>query len=190
MQTSSAGPQFNPATLGITLPRPLPAFVTVSVGRMNVAVIDRLVVNVIVQDVPETASHPFHPVKSDPPTGAAVSVMTVPGSNGAEHVAPQSIPLGLDVTRPLTPPTTVRTGGGATVSVVLPLWPLSVAVIVADPPPMAVASPPAVIVATAGSLLVHVALIASTVVGVPVSAVVPMPSSPYVFIPQHFTMPP
>ena len=105
-------------------------------------------------------------------------------------MAPQSIPAGLDVTSPLPFRATVSVGRSPTVSVVLPLRPSNVAVIVADPGARAVARPPASIVATAELLLVHVALIPTTVVGVRVSAVVPLPSSPYVFIPQHFTTPP
>jgi hypothetical protein len=137
-----------------------------------------LAVNVTVQVVPDTPSHPFHPVKVAPFAGVAVSVTRVPEANAAEHVAPQLIPPGLDVTVPFALEATDSTGAVPTVSVVLPLRPSNVAVIVVDPEATAVASPPAVIVATDGLLLVHAALILITVVGVLASAVEPVPSSP------------
>ena len=44
---------------------------------------------------------PLQPVKIEPAAGVAVSVTTVPLANGAEHVAPQAIPVGALVTVPL-----------------------------------------------------------------------------------------
>jgi hypothetical protein len=163
----------------------------------NPAVTDLAAFMVTVQVVPETASHPLHPVNVDPSRGVAVRVTSVPAGYVAEQVYPQLIPAGLDVTRPLPFPLPVRLTVSVgllspTVSVVLPVRPSSVAVMVDDPGPRAVAKPLELIVATAESLLVHVtlALIPTTVAGVWASEVVPLPSSPYVFIPQHFTRPP
>ena len=55
---------------------------------------------VTVQVVPFAVSHPFQPVKMERKPGLAVSVTTVPLSKSTEHVDPQSIPAGLDVTVP------------------------------------------------------------------------------------------
>src|SRR5206468_10051874 len=52
-------------------------------------------------NVPETASQPLQPFrKIVPSAGVAVRVTVVPITYGAEHVAPQLIPDGLDVTVP------------------------------------------------------------------------------------------
>src|SRR6266566_3828848 len=56
--------------------------------------------------VPEQAL-PLQPLKIEPVAGVAMSVTTVPLSNAAEQVAPQSIPGGLDVTVPLPEPSRV-----------------------------------------------------------------------------------
>src|SRR5438093_13577156 len=50
--------------------------------------------------VPLHAALPMS-VKVEPVAGVAVSVTTVPLANGAEHVAPQAIPVGALVTVPL-----------------------------------------------------------------------------------------
>ena len=47
---------------------------------------------------------PDQPVNVEPDAGAAVSVMLVPLANDVEHVAPQSIPVGDDVTPPVPVP--------------------------------------------------------------------------------------
>src|SRR5207249_119337 len=97
---------------------------------------------------------------------------------------------------------TVREGRVTTVSVVLPLRPAEVAVIVVDPGPRAVAKPFASIVATVVSLLVHVTPppSPSTVTGVNAQegllgqgrvplALVATPSRPSSFRPQQRTVP-
>jgi hypothetical protein len=57
---------------------------------------------VTVQVMPETESQPLHPVKMESkPVGAAVSVTIVLTPKSAEHVDPQLIPAGLDITEPL-----------------------------------------------------------------------------------------
>jgi len=57
-----------------------------------------------VQVWPETVSQPLHPVKPDNRAGLAVSVTTALLAYDAEHVDPQLIPAGLDVTVPLPRP--------------------------------------------------------------------------------------
>jgi len=53
---------------------------------------------VTVQVVPFAVSQPCQPVKMERKPGLAVSVTTVPLLKSAQHVDPQSIPAGLDVT--------------------------------------------------------------------------------------------
>src|SRR5436190_397158 len=53
--------------------------------------------------VPEQPA-PVQPVKSEPVSGVAVSVALVPWSKPLEHVAPQSIPAGLELTDPVPVP--------------------------------------------------------------------------------------
>jgi hypothetical protein len=77
---SKAGPQSSAPALSVTPPRPVPALLTVSLGMEKVAEIDLDALMVTLQVVPEAESHPLHPVKVDPPMGAAVSVTTVPAS--------------------------------------------------------------------------------------------------------------
>jgi len=52
----------------------------------------------------ETASQPVQPEKMESRAGVAVSVTTAPLSKAAEHVPPQLIPAGLEVTLPLLSP--------------------------------------------------------------------------------------
>lgn len=54
--------------------------------------------------VPAPEQSPDQPVNVDPAAGAAVSVTSVPSAKLFEHVAPQLIPLGLDVTVPVPVP--------------------------------------------------------------------------------------
>ncbi len=56
--------------------------------------------DVTLQVVAVPEQPPDHPVKRLPAAGAAVSVTAVPEGNGAEHVDPQLIPTGVDVTVP------------------------------------------------------------------------------------------
>jgi hypothetical protein len=78
----------------------------VSVKRCTakLAATDRAALIVTVQVVPETASHPLHPAKTDAIAGVGVSVTIVPLSYWAEQAEPQSIPAGVDVTVPLPAP--------------------------------------------------------------------------------------
>src|SRR4051812_24814536 len=87
-------------------------------------------------------SHPLHASNLDPAAAAAVSASDAPTLYEAAQVSkadPQSSPAMLGVTLPrpvpalLTVRTTVGGGGVPTVSVVLALAPLYVAVIVVEP---------------------------------------------------------
>jgi hypothetical protein len=77
VQVVEPGPQSIPGSLEVTVPRPLPAFVSVSVGFLKVAEIDRAAFMVTVQVEPETVSHPPQPMKLDPSSEAAVRATTV-----------------------------------------------------------------------------------------------------------------
>jgi hypothetical protein len=126
-QLGEFGPQLIPESAEVTVPRPVPALFTVSVGVgvVNVAVTDRDAFIVTVQLVPDAVSQPFHAEKTEPFSVVAVSVTDEFVLNAAEHVDPQSIPAGQDVTVPLPLRTTVSCccGGGVlpTASVVLPV---------------------------------------------------------------------
>jgi hypothetical protein len=74
---------------------------------VNVAVTDLAALIVTIQ-LPVPVHAPLQPVNVDVPSGAAVKVTTVPLSNNAEQVAPQSIPAGDEVTEPPPVPAFVR----------------------------------------------------------------------------------
>lgn len=96
-------PHAMPPGLDVTVPRPIPAFVTDSVKRFNAktAVAALLAVMPIVQVVPETESHPVQPTNVESVAGVAVMTTWELLTNNAEHSVPQLIPAGLDVTVPL-----------------------------------------------------------------------------------------
>ena len=97
-------PQLMPAGVLVTVPEPVPAFVTftvncVDVAGVKVAVTLRASVMLTTQDeVPVQA--PPHPAKVEPAAGVAVSVIEVPEVKPAEHEFPQLIPAGELVTVP------------------------------------------------------------------------------------------
>src|SRR2546425_1227666 len=95
------------------MPLPVPVLLTVrvTVCVSNVAVTVVAAVTVPVRAPVPAQPAPLQPVKVDPPAGVAVKITTVPLSYAAEHIAPQSIPAGLEVTLPLPIPV------GATVRV-------------------------------------------------------------------------
>src|SRR5262245_23485840 len=163
-------PQLIPAGFEVTVPLPEPSRVTERVNcvppevtpkRANTVV---FAVRVRVQVPVPVQPPPVQPSKMEPVAGVAVRVTGVPLSKDAEQVVPQLIPGGLEVTAPMPVPSriTERVKRVAvpltTVSVVLPLRPPEVAVIVVDPGLRPVATPFASMVATAVSLLVHVTL--------------------------------
>ena len=110
----------------VTVPLPLPGFVTVRVKltgfNVNVAV-TAFGALMVTWQAPEPEHAPLHPVKTDPGAAEAVRVTTVPVGKLALQVGPQLMPAGEDVTVPLPVPpfVTVR------VCVPPPLW-LKVAV--------------------------------------------------------------
>jgi hypothetical protein len=134
MGAEHVAPQSMPAGADVTVPAPLPSFVTVRVSSStaNVAVTETAadIVTVHVEPLP-LQPPPLHPLNVEPTYGVAVNVTLVPAASGAEHVAPQSIPAGLEVTLPLPSPafTTVRVKGPGGVPVSAP--PAS------EPPPFA-----------------------------------------------------
>jgi hypothetical protein len=76
---------------------------------LNAADTDLLafMVKVQVVDVPAKAQSPPQPVKTDPVSGVAVRVTEEPFAKLALHVAPQSIPAGLEETIPVPLPVLV-----------------------------------------------------------------------------------
>jgi hypothetical protein len=96
-------PQLMPAGLLVTVPEPVPFFVTVKVTgvAVKVAVTEAAAVTAHVP-VPEHA--PLQPAKVEPAAGAAVRVTTVGGVKDCEQLAPQLIPVGVLVTVPVPVP--------------------------------------------------------------------------------------
>src|ERR1700722_9266710 len=97
-------PQLTPEGLLVTVPAPLPAFVTVSwIGE---AVVLKVAVTVVaafketVQVALVPLQLPDHPANLEPDLAVAVSLIDVPGVNFAAHVLPQLTPEGLLVTVP------------------------------------------------------------------------------------------
>src|SRR5207237_514574 len=115
-EAEHVAPQSMPAGLDVTVPLPVPALLTDSgnVWRVKVAVtvVAALIVTLHVP-VP-VQPPPLQPANNEPDADVAVNVTTVPASYEAEHVAPQSMPAGLDVTAPLPAPAlpTERGPGG------------------------------------------------------------------------------
>ena len=101
-------PQSMPAGNEVTPPVPVPLLEMVNVGfgagSENAAPTVVLELRVNVQVPVPLQSPPDQPVKFDPESAAAVSVTVVPVGNDAEHVAPQSMPVGDDVTPPVPVP--------------------------------------------------------------------------------------
>ena len=92
-----------PLGLLVTVPVPLPAFVTVrvKVWRLNVAV--QFVSPFRVTD-PVVQPVPLQPAKTEPAVGVAVKVMTEPLLYDPEQAAPQSMPEGELLTVPVPVP--------------------------------------------------------------------------------------
>jgi hypothetical protein len=120
---TQADPQLMPPEEAVTVPLPLPVFVTVNTGdAVNVAIIvgvDVLGSLVITRGFcmeevgtqgpavreHNTASNWFtHPENTDPGFGKAVSVTLLPSGKAFEHMMPQSIPNGLLITLPAPVP--------------------------------------------------------------------------------------
>jgi hypothetical protein len=98
-------PQLIPPTSDVTVPVPVPAFVTVSVcGTPKVASTSRAWVIVTTHVVLLPEQSPLQPTKFEPEPAAAVSVTTVPSASDAPQVEPQLIPPTSDVTVPVPDP--------------------------------------------------------------------------------------
>src|SRR5262245_16968694 len=96
-------PQVIPTGFEVTAPRPFPVLVSVSdLSDSNLAVTARSEPIATVQ-VPLPEQAPDQPTNVDPAAAVAVS-FTGTAPKGAEHVPPQLIPFGLDVTEPVPPP--------------------------------------------------------------------------------------
>ena len=96
-------PQLIPAGFDVTVPLPVPFFVTVSgfvvVVLLNVAVTERAMVICTVQ-APVPVHEPLQPANVEPLAAAGVSVTFAPLLKLALQVAPQLMPAGEDVTVP------------------------------------------------------------------------------------------
>ena len=100
--SEQVAPQLMPAGLLVTVPEPVPLFVTDSVtgqqveGRRHRGGGAHGTVQVPVPEQPP----PVQPAKDEPAAAVAVKVRTVPGVTDSEQVAPQLMPAGLLVTVP------------------------------------------------------------------------------------------
>ena len=94
-------PQVIPTGDEVTVPPPVPDFVTLKVYwiLVNVAVTAWAAL-IVTKHVPVPVHAPLHPANVEAPSGAAVSVTSVSESNKALQVTPQLIPAGADVTVP------------------------------------------------------------------------------------------
>src|SRR5439155_8874885 len=93
----------------VTVPLPMPVLVTLRAKDCwtKPAVTEAAALIVTMQvPVPEQPP-PLQPEKVDPAVGVAVKVTAVPLANGAEHAAPQAMPVGLLVTVPAPAPALV-----------------------------------------------------------------------------------
>jgi hypothetical protein len=105
-------PHAMPPMSDVTVPVPVPAFVTVSVWRSpNVAETLRAWLMVTMQVVLEPEQSPVQPAKPEPELAAAVSVTRVPLEYVALHVAPQLTPPTSDVTVPAPVPVVATSSG-------------------------------------------------------------------------------
>jgi hypothetical protein len=101
-----AVPQLIPAGALVTVPVPVPPFVTVNATAfevLNVAVTIAAAVNVTTQ-APLPLHAPLHPAKVEPAAAVCVNVTIVPLAKVAVHAVPQLIPAGALVTVPVPVP--------------------------------------------------------------------------------------
>jgi len=98
-------PQSIPAGLLVTVPVPVPAFVTARLKVCTLKVAATLfAASIVTRQVPVPEQAPLQPAKMAPAEGAAVNVTEAPEPNEAEQVAPQSIPAGEEATVPVPVP--------------------------------------------------------------------------------------
>src|SRR2546430_7317628 len=93
----------------VTVPAPVPFFVTVRAKLCSVIAAATVVAAVMVTTHGLVPEHPppLQPVKAEPVAGLAVSVTAVLESYRAEHLAPHVIPTGVPVTGPVPVPARV-----------------------------------------------------------------------------------
>jgi len=100
-------PQLTPAGVDVTVPVPVPAFVTLSANvvaeLLKVAVTARAAVIETVQ-APVPVQAPLQPANAEPLAAAGVSVTDAPLEKLAVHVDPQLMPAGEEVTVPVPVP--------------------------------------------------------------------------------------
>jgi hypothetical protein len=125
-RTLHAAPQPTPPEPVLTLPVPAPAVASDSANCLTfqVAVTFRAWLMVTWQ-LPVPVHDPPQPANTDPVPGVAVSVTTVPVSNGTLQVAPQLSPSGLEVTLPEPVPAFATVSANCTtsqVTVTLRAW--------------------------------------------------------------------
>jgi len=99
-------PHESPAGELVTMPLPVPDFVTLSVKDdcTNAAVTEVAALIVTVHVLVPVQPPPLQPVNVEPAAAVAVSVTTEPVANDAEHVAPHEMPAGLLVIVPAPAP--------------------------------------------------------------------------------------
>jgi hypothetical protein len=98
-------PQLIPDGSLVTVPPPVPDFVTVRTRPGVKSAATDLAASIVITQVPVPEQpEPLQPVKTDPESASAVRVTDSPWSNGAVQVRPQLIPEGLLVTVPLPLP--------------------------------------------------------------------------------------
>lgn len=99
-------PQLMPAgLLLVTVPVPVPFFVTVKVTGVAVKVaVTEVAAFIVTAHVPVPEHAPLQPAKVEPAVGAAVRVTAVLGVKDCEQLAPQLIPVGVLVTVPVPVP--------------------------------------------------------------------------------------
>jgi hypothetical protein len=98
-------PQLSPTGLEVTEPEPDPDLDTLKLSGTAVKVaIAALALSIVRLHSPVPEQAPDQPEKTEPLAGVAVSVTGVPWSYLCEHVEPQSIPPGLEMTVPKPEP--------------------------------------------------------------------------------------
>ncbi len=116
-----AAPQLIPAGELVTVPLPVPIFVTDNWNNGTKVAVTMVAEFTVTLQVPVPVQAPPQPVNAIPASGAAVRITGVPAVNENEHVAPQLIPAGLLVTVPVPVPNfeTVSASCGVKVAVTL-----------------------------------------------------------------------
>lgn len=101
-------PHEMPAGFDETVPPPVPAFETVSGNASRVKVAPTAVAVIAgTTHAPLPVQAPLQPVKVEPGVAIGVNVTMVPRAKFAEHVAPQLMPAGDEVTKPLPVPSSM-----------------------------------------------------------------------------------